>query len=63
MIDDRRISRETALRIIDDLFEPREPGRDPRVRPAVWTSYLRERTGQPGPYLVRPAGADAGTSY
>jgi hypothetical protein len=53
MVDDREISVAAARRIADDMFEAEEAGQPRRVRLAVWQSYLKDRTGHAGPYLVR----------
>jgi len=53
LVDDRQISRSDAKKVVEDLFEPGEPGSARRVRLAVWRSYLTERTGQSGLRLVR----------
>ena len=52
MVDDREISLAAARHIADDMFEAEEAGQPRRVRLAVWQSYLTDRTGHAGPYLV-----------
>jgi len=52
LVSDRQITAAVAEQVIHDLFEPQQPGSAPRVRPAVWRAYLKDRTGHIGPYLV-----------
>lgn len=52
LVGDRRISATMAQQVIDDLFEPEEPGVPRRVRLRVWRSYLKDRTGHIGLHLV-----------
>lgn len=43
LLDDGEISLSVAQRVIDDMFEPLQPGAPPRVRMEVWQAYVRER--------------------
>ena len=52
LIDDRQLSSSDAERVVRDLFEPGEGSSAPRVRLAVWRSYVKERTGKVGLKLV-----------
>jgi len=58
LVDDRQISSSDAEKVVRDLFEPGDGGSAPRVRLAVWRSYVKERTGQAGLTLVGNGSAD-----
>ena len=58
LVDDRQLSPSDAERVVQDLFEPGEASSAPRVRLAVWRSYVKERTGQVGLKLVGDLGDD-----
>lgn len=58
LVDDRQITSSDAEKVIRDLLDPSETGSTPRVRLAVWRSYVRERTGQVGLKLVGSGSAD-----
>ena len=56
LVDDRQLSPSDAERVVRDLFEPVEASSAPRVRLAVWRSYVKERTGQVGLKLIGDRG-------
>jgi len=56
MVDQGEIGPLAAQRIRDDLFEATQDGQGWLLKISVWRSYLKERTGRVGPYLVRQDG-------
>ena len=58
LVNDRQISSSDAEKVVRDLFEPHDGVSAPRVRLAVWRSYVKERTGQSGLTLVSDGSAD-----
>lgn len=52
LVDDRQITTSAARQVIDDLFEPAEPGQPRRLRAAVWQAHVEDRTSHSGLRLV-----------
>jgi hypothetical protein len=60
LVDDGHISPSAAQTVIDDLFEPEQPGIARRLRLAVWRADVQERTGSIERWPVVPDRESAG---
>ena len=56
MVDQGEFGAAVAERIREDLFEGHNKDQRPLLRLSVWRTYLKERTGHSGPYVVRRTG-------